>query len=113
MTATMSPTKLAKVQSIQECVLEICHFYEADWRKIYTVENVNGKAEQRARKAIAWHLYRCGMSYEAIARHIMRSLDIARDCIVGYRHQTLMEIELMKRLPMVTNTIEKIEKEAN
>jgi len=104
MTTTITPEKQAKALIIQECVLEICHFYEADWRKIYTVENVNGKANQRARKAIAWHLYRCGMSYEAVARHIMRSLDIARDCIVGYRHQTLMEIELMKRLPMVPNT---------
>ena len=100
----MTATKQAKVQSIQESVLEICHFYEADWRKIYTDANVNGKAEQRARKAIAWHLYRCGMSYEAVSRHLMRSVDIARECVVGYRHQTPLEIDLMARLPRVGNT---------
>ena len=100
----MTATKQAKVLVIQEIAMQICRFYGADVLKIYTDQNVNGKAEQRARKAIAWHLYRCGMSYEAVARHLMRSVDIARECVVGYRRQTPLEIDLMARLPRVGNT---------
>ena len=88
-----TPPKQTKANAIIECALAIGNFYEVPADHIVSRLRQKGRRTQNARSLLTWHLYACGMSFDAIGR------------ILGYSPNTVRRMESAGALSASTGAI--------
>ncbi len=102
-----SPAKLAKIAIILECNQAIADYFKVPADHIISESPRKGTRIQDARALLAYHLYDCGMSFESIARLLMRSVDhIRRIESAGAIRMMGKDKDLLATLPRIPSTLE-------
>lgn len=103
----MNPYRAAKLQAITHCVATIARHCEVDPLHIVDGKTHKGAAIREARSMLAFHLYRCGMSYQSIGNLLQRSKDNARRLESDGAIRMMGEDrQMIDSLPAIPNRIE-------